>query len=153
VSERHPHGAPELMSHGQPLLRQLSTEMVRMQKEAFGKGPMHSKAYMFDDLLMVVMRGGLTVAEKTMLEFGQADLVRNFRQQFENDMTSRMIEPIERLTGRKVLTYQSQVMFDPDVIVEIFVFDEAGGYEERFATAEGQMDDEPAGNGDTSGRG
>jgi uncharacterized protein YbcI len=127
---------------GQPLLRRLSTEMVRMQKQAFGKGPTHAKAYMFDDLLVVVMRNGLTVAEKTMLEFGQADLVRNFRQQFENDMTARMIEPIERLTGRKVLTYQSQIMFDPDVIVEMFVFDDSGGYEERFATAEGQMDDD-----------
>lgn len=148
MSDYEPHAAPELMSHGRSLLRQLSTEMVRMQKQAFGKGPIRSKAYMFDDLLMVVMRDGLTVAEKTMLEFGQADLVRNFRQQFENDMTSRMIEPIERLTGRKVLTYQSQVMFDPDVIVEIFVFDEAGGYEERFATAEGQMDDESRGNGE-----
>jgi uncharacterized protein YbcI len=118
--------------------------MVRMQKRAFGKGPMHAKSYMFDDLLLVVMRDGLTVAEKTMLEFGQADLVRNFRQQFENDMTSRMIEPIERLTGRKVLTYQSQIMFDPDVIVEIFVFDDTGGYEERFATAEGQLDVDPS---------
>jgi uncharacterized protein YbcI len=142
VSEQQRQGAPPALEHGQSLLRRLSTEMVRMQKHAFGKGPIHAKAYMFDDLLMVVMRDGLTVAEKTMLDFGQADLVRNFRQQFENDMTSRMIEPIERLTGRKVLTYQSQIMFDPDVIVEIFVFDEAGGYEERFATAEGQMDDD-----------
>ena len=115
-----------------------------MQKQAFGKGPIHAKAYMFDDLLMVVMRDGLTVAEKTMLGFGREDLVRAFRQQFENDMTTRMIERIEELTGRKVLTYQSQIMFDPDVIVEIFVFDAADGYEERFATAEGQMDDDPA---------
>ena len=147
MSEHESQAASDLLSHGQPLLRQLSTEMVRMQKQAFGKGPMHSKAYMFDDLLLVVMRDGLTVAEKTMLEFGQADLVRNFRQQFENDMTSRMIEPIERLTGRRVLTYQSQIMFNPDVIVEIFVFDEAGGYEERFATAEGQMDVDPSDDG------
>jgi uncharacterized protein YbcI len=143
LNAEDPHGASETVNHGQSLLRQLSTEMVRMQKQAFGKGPIHAKAYMFDDLLMVVMRDGLTVAEKTMLGFGQADLVRNFRQQFENNMTSRMIEPIERLTGRKVLTYQSQIMFDPDVIVEIFVFDQPAGYNERFATAEGQMDDQP----------
>jgi uncharacterized protein YbcI len=133
------------IERGDSLLRQISREIVHTQKVAFGKGPTHSKAYMFDDMLLVVMRDGLTPAEKTMLEFGQADLVRNFRQQFENEMTSRLIGVIERLTERKVLTYQSQVMFDPDVIVEMFVFDQTGGYDERFATAEGQLHDDPAG--------
>lgn len=128
------------LEDGEPLLRRLSTEMVRLQKSAFGKGPTRAKSYMFDDMLMIVMRDGLTVAEKTMLEFGQEDLVRNFRQQFENEMTARLVELIERLTNRKVLTYQSQVMFNPDVIVEMFVFDQTGGYAERFATAEGQVD-------------
>lgn len=141
--DKHGNGGP--LERGDALLRQISREIVHTQKEAFGKGPTHAKAYMFDDMLMVVLRDGLTVAEKTMLDFGRADLVRNFRQQFENDMTTRMIEPIERLTGRTVLTYQSQIMFDPDVVVELFVFDRAGGYEERFATAEGQIEDDPSG--------
>jgi uncharacterized protein YbcI len=136
---------PRVVESGDSLLRQISREIVHTQKEAFGKGPTHSKAYMFDDMLLVVMRDGLTVAEKTMLEFGQPDLVRNFRQQFENEMTSRLVGVIERLTERKVLTYQSQVMFNPDVIVEMFVFDQTGGYEERFATAEGQIESQPTG--------
>jgi uncharacterized protein YbcI len=144
MSERD-ETAKGVIERGDSLLRQISREIVHTQKEAFGKGPTHSKAYMFDDMLLVVMRDGLTIAEKTMLEFGQADLVRNFRQQFENEMTTRLVDVIERLTERKVLTYQSQVMFDPDVIVEMFVFDHAGGYEERFATAEGQIDGEPTG--------
>lgn len=134
-----------MRDRGKLLLRQLSTEMARMQKEAFGKGPRRTNSYMFDDLLMIVMRDSLTVAEKTMVEFGQEDLVRNFRQQFENDMTSRIIGSIENVTGRKILTYQSQIMFKPDVVVEMFVFDRAGGYEGRFATAEGQIDDEAVG--------
>jgi uncharacterized protein YbcI len=137
--------APRAVERGDALLRRISREIVHTQKEAFGKGPTHSKAYMFDDMLLVVMRDGLTVAEKTMLDFGQPDLVRNFRQQFENEMTSRLVGVIERLTERKVLTYQSQVMFDPDVIVEMFIFDRTGGYEERFATAEGQIDNAPTG--------
>ncbi len=48
------------------------------------------------------MRGGMTAAEKTMLEFGQPDQVRQFRQLFENEMTGRLTDMIERLTGRKV---------------------------------------------------
>ncbi|MDX6617896.1 MAG: hypothetical protein QOK36_282, partial [Gaiellales bacterium] len=51
----------------QLLLRRISTQMAAMQKEAFGKGPIGAKSYLFDDLLLIVMREGLTVAEKTML--------------------------------------------------------------------------------------
>ena len=124
--------------HGQGLLARISNEMVRSQKQFFGKGPTEAKSYLLDDLLVIVMRGGLTTAEKTMLEFGQPDQVRQFRPLFENEMTERLTDMIERLTGRKVLTYQSQIMFDPDLVVEMFVFDSASNAEDRAATAEGQ---------------
>ena len=31
---------------------------------------------------------------------------------------------VEQATGRSVVNYQSQIMFDPDIIVEMFVFSE-----------------------------
>jgi uncharacterized protein YbcI len=119
--------------------------MVRAQKQFFGKGPTEAKSYMLDDFLLIVMRGGMTTAEKTMLEFGQPDQVRQFRQLFENEMTERLTEMVERLTGRTVLTYQSQVMFDPDLIVEMFVFDSTAERDDRTATAEGQLHDDATG--------
>ena len=121
------------------LLSRLSTSMGAMQKAAFGKGPVSTKSYMFDDMLLIVMREGLTQAEQTMLEFGRHDLVREFRQQFENEMTRRIVDMIEELTERKVLTYQSQVMFDPHVVVEMFVFDNS--LETHFATADAIADE------------
>jgi uncharacterized protein YbcI len=127
----------------QELLGRLSRETALIQKDAFGKGPVAVRSYLFDDLLLVVMRDGLTVAEKTMLEFGQGDLVRQFRQTFENEMTSRFVDMVEAVTARKVLTYQSQIMFNPDVVIEIFVFDrELDG---EFVSAEiTSEDDAPA---------
>jgi uncharacterized protein YbcI len=122
------------------LLSRLSTSMGAMQKAAFGKGPISTKSYVFDDMLLIVMREGLTQAERTMLEFGREDLVREFRQQFENEMTRRIIDMIEELTERKVLTYQSQVMFDPDVVVELFVFEDT--LDAHFAAAEAGRDAE-----------
>jgi uncharacterized protein YbcI len=80
---------------------------------------------MLDDFLLIVMRGSQTVAEKTMVEFGREDEVRAFRQTFENEMTSRLTGMIEDLTGRKVLGYQSQFLFEPEVVIEIFFFDRA----------------------------
>ncbi len=56
-------------------------------------------------------------------------------------MAGQLIGVIEELTGRKVVTYQSQIMFDPDRVVEMFVFDRPVAEEARAATAEGQVSD------------
>jgi uncharacterized protein YbcI len=132
---------------GGSLLARISNEFVTMLKEYWGLGPVQAKSYMMDDLLLIVMRGGMTTAERTMLEFGQQDLVRSFRQTFENEMTQKLTGRIENLTGRKVLTYQSQVLFDPFVVVELFVFEEeaTAGAREIVATAKGQLRDRPYG--------
>ncbi len=85
----------------------------------------------------------MTTAEKTMLDFGEGDAVRDFRQIFEHQMTERLTGMIEELTGRKILTYQ--IMFGPDRVVEMFVFDDAAAPEPIEATAEGRLSREPAG--------
>lgn len=132
---------------GGSLLARISNEFVTMQKEYWGLGPVQAKSYMMDDLLLIVMRGGMTRAERTMLDFGQQDMVRSFRQTFENEMTQILTGKIEHLTGRKVLTYQSQVLFEPDIVAELFVFEHAAdaGSREIVATAEGQLRERPYG--------
>ena len=112
---------------GQSVLSKISTEVVRTLKESFGKGPVKAKSYLLDDFLLVVMRGGATVAEETMLERGHGDLVRQFRQTYQNDMGDSLIAKIEALTGRKVINYQSQVLFDPQIVIEIFFFESGHG--------------------------
>src|SRR5215213_3710979 len=132
-------------TEGQGLLARISTEMVRAQKEFFGKGPTQAKSYFLDDMLIIVMKGGLTTAEKSMMDFGEEDKVRDFRQTFENQMTEKLTGMIEDLTGRKVLTYQSQILFGPDRVVEMFVFDDRAAADLIEATAEGQLRSESVG--------
>jgi uncharacterized protein YbcI len=127
-----PPGDPE---RSQGLLGEISTQMVRTMKEYFGTGPTKVKSYMMDDLLFVVMRGGVLKVEETLLQSGEADAVREFRQRFENEMTDRLTYLVEQLTGRKVINYQSQVMFDPHIVVEMFVFEQPADQRERNETA------------------
>jgi uncharacterized protein YbcI len=126
----------EKSGDGFELLARVSTEMVQMQKEYFGRGPVRAKSYMLDDLLVTVMRGGTTTAERTLLDAGRADVVRAFRQEWQNTMGERLIARVEELTGRKVATYQSQVMFEPDTVVELFLFEEPAPAAAVHATAE-----------------
>ncbi len=132
---------PSNLNPGYELLSRISTEMVRMQKEYYGRGPVKAKSYMLDDLLVTVMHGGMTTAERTMLDHGRSDAVRAFRQEWENEMGDLLIARVEELTGRKVATYQSQVMFDPDTIVELFLFEDAAPEIAVHATAVEQLSD------------
>lgn len=104
--------------------------MVRAQKEFFGRGPTKAKSYLLDDFLLVVMRGGFLPVERTMLEAGKEDIVRQYRQDFQDAMTGRLVDKIEGLTGRKILTYQAQVMFDPDMVFELFFFNDSATSEQ-----------------------
>ena len=108
----------------QGLLAKISTEVVRTLKDSFGKGPLKAKSYLQDDFLLVVMRGGVTVAEQTMLDRGHGDLVREFRQTYQNEMGDHLVAKIEALTGRKVVNYQSQILFEPHIVMEVFFFDD-----------------------------
>ena len=97
--------------------------MVGMKKEYYGKGPTKAKTFINDEYVFVVMEGGLTRNEQTLLAAGQHDLVRSYRLRFQEAMTATTVGAIEEIMGRKVLTYQSQILFDPERAIEIFVLD------------------------------
>jgi uncharacterized protein YbcI len=120
----------------QGMLAKVSTEVVRTLKDSFGKGPLKAKSYLLDDFLLVVMRGGVTVAEQTMLDRGHGDLVRRFRQTYQNEVGDELVAKIEALTGRKVVNYQSQILFEPHIVMEVFFFaDDVSGNSARDDSA------------------
>lgn len=112
---------------GASLLSAISREMVKAMKTYYGRGPTKAKSYLMDDLLFIVMREGITQAEQTMLDAGKDDEVQAFRRQFEKIMAERLVGTIEQLTDREVVAHQSQVLFDPPMVVQIFVFDKPLG--------------------------
>jgi uncharacterized protein YbcI len=105
------------------LLAEISNAMVGLKKEFYGKGPTKAKTYINDNYVFCVLQGGLTRNEETLLKAGQHALVREYRLRFQEAMAAPTIEAIERLTGRKVTGYHSQIVFDPEHAFEIFVLD------------------------------
>jgi uncharacterized protein YbcI len=137
-----PRGGPDDAERAAGLLARISTQMVHAMKEYHGKGPISAKSYLIDDLLFVVLREGMTKSEQTMLDAGHENVVRSFRQEFENEMADRLTAMVEELTGRRVINYQSQVMFDPNMSVEMFVFDKPARPGQLQETAEAITDPE-----------
>jgi uncharacterized protein YbcI len=108
-------------------LAAVANEIVRLKAQYYGKGPTEAKAYMNDETLVVVLKGGLTTVERTLLDAGDHDLVRSVRLRFQQVMEANFIDSVQRTTGKRVLTYMSQIVFDPDYCFEFFVLDDVGG--------------------------
>src|SRR3954452_4765103 len=104
----------------------VSNAMVGLKKEFYGKGPVAAKTYFEDDYVFVVLEGGLTRSEETLLAAGEADLVRTYRLRFQEAMTSTITSAIEEIVRRRVLSYHSQIVFDPTRTIEIFVLESPG---------------------------
>ncbi len=105
------------------LRAELANAMVGLKKQYYGKGPTKAKTYIEDNYVFCVLQGGLTRNEETLLAAGEATLVRQYRLRFQEAMADATTEAVGRLTGREVVGYHSQIVFDPEYAFEIFVLD------------------------------
>src|SRR5437868_12682592 len=86
-------GAPLTGGH---LLTAISTSIVGILREHYGRGPMKAKTYALDDIIVCVMRGsGFTALERTIVESGEASRVVEMRHDFQRLMASRYTRAVE----------------------------------------------------------
>jgi uncharacterized protein YbcI len=114
-------GGGQMPQQGGSVRTALANAMVGMKKQYYGRGPTAAKAWLLDDYVFVAMEGGLTRNEETLLADGKADLVRSYRLSFQETVGPSVIAAVEEILGRTVLTYHSQIVFDPPRTFEIFV--------------------------------
>ena len=75
---------------GGRLLAQISTNIVALLREHYGRGPMKAKTYALDDIIVVVMRGsGFTALEQTHMDSGHPARVVAMREEFQAMMAER----------------------------------------------------------------
>ena len=99
----------------------ISEGVVSLLKEFYGVGPTHAKTYVYDDLVVVLLRGGFTRVEQTLWENGRSLAVIEQRTAFQEVMRDRFVEVVQRATGREVVGFMSGNQQDPDMLSEVFV--------------------------------
>jgi uncharacterized protein YbcI len=101
----------------------VSQVVVRTMKDLYGRGPTHAKTYICDEYVFCVMSGGMTRDEETMIRGGQQEAVRDYRLRFQSIIAPELVRRVEDVLGQRIVSYHSQVLFDPDRLIEIFVLD------------------------------
>jgi uncharacterized protein YbcI len=102
----------------------ISTEMVRLYKEAFGRGPTKARAHFAGpDALVVTLEDSMTVAERNLAALGEVDRVRDARLFLQHAMEDSFRAIVERALGRRTVAFISGIDVRNDVSVEVFTFE------------------------------
>ena len=59
-------------AHGETVAA-ISRQIVRLLKEFYGKGPTQAKTYYLRDFVLMLLHGGFTKVEETLLEAGPSE--------------------------------------------------------------------------------
>ena len=101
----------------------ISNAITKLQREHFGRGPDSVRTVIGYDHIITFLENSFMPVERTLLDAGEAEAVRETRLAFQRAMESRFKSVIEEVTGRKVRAFLSQVSLEPDISVEVFVLE------------------------------
>jgi uncharacterized protein YbcI len=97
--------------------------VVSVHSRRLGRGPTGANAFYRDNVVVVLMRDGLTHAERSLVEIGNDETVKRVREDCRDAIRDELVDAVEGLTGRHVLAFLSDQSVTPDVSTEVFVLD------------------------------
>lgn len=106
---------------------EISDAIVRFEREYMGRGPEETKTHVLDDLILVRLRGVLTLAEKNLANidgsFRGRALVKQVRIELLEGGRPALEAIVQDITGRKVVSLHTDVSTKTGERVIIFTLD------------------------------
>lgn len=128
LSETHEEDQPHegaAVTDRSPML-EISNAMVRLYKEAFGRGPTKARAqFAGPDTLVVILESSLTVAERNLLAMGEHQRLREARLFFQYALEDQFRAIVEQALERRTLAFISGIDTQRDVAMEVFTLEPA----------------------------
>jgi uncharacterized protein YbcI len=110
-------------SRGQ-LAAAISNAIVGIHSRHYGKGPTKAKTYLIDDMVVCVMQDVFTTVERTLIDNGKGELVRDVRTTFQYALRDEFMDAVADITGRTPRSFMSQIDCDADMAVEFFLLED-----------------------------
>lgn len=105
-------------------LAAVTNGIVKLFSDYYGRGPTKAKSYLLDERYVVcVLEETMTTVERTLVNNGHGDMVRQVRLTFQEAMADEFKGTVSEAMGREVATYHSQLTLEPDIGFEFFVLD------------------------------
>ncbi len=109
---------------GRSPMLEIANAMVRLYKEAFGRGPTKARAqFAGADTLVVVLENSLTVAERNLVAMDEHERLRSTRMFFQRMLEAELRAIVEQALGRRTVAFVSGIDTRRDVAVEVFTLE------------------------------
>jgi uncharacterized protein YbcI len=105
----------------------IGNAITRLHREYYGRGATTTRTVMQRNYVITFLEDIYTPVERTLLEAGDIDRVRDTRQSFQLAMRERFSQAVEEILQRKVIAFMSQTHVAPDMAAEIFVLEPLDG--------------------------
>jgi len=125
MSTPHDHAAGQQAALRGQLSADISSAVVHLFSKHTGRGPTKARTTLDADLVVVLLRDNMTKGEKSLVQAGRAAEVLQIRRTFQETMRTELVEAVEGLTRRNVVSFMSANDVDPDAAAEIFLLDQA----------------------------
>lgn len=102
----------------------ISNAIVGIHSRHYGKGPTKAKTYLIDDMVVCVMQDVFTTVERTLIDAGRGDLVREVRTTFQYSLRHEFRDAVRAVTGRAPRSFMSQIDCDADMAIEFFLLED-----------------------------
>ena len=112
----------------------ISNAIADLRRGEHGRGPTRTRTVLGSDYVICFLEDVYTTVERTLIDAGRFDAVRETRNAFHETMREAFCDAVENALGRKVIGFLSQVHVSPDLSIETFILEPDSANE---AAAEG----------------
>ena len=126
---------------------EISEAVIKFEKEYMGRGPLETKTYIMDDLVLVRLKGVLTQAEYQLAKTSENTRGRELIKQARIELLERgrvLLEAVvESICGRRVVSLHTDISTVTGERVVIFVLEAPPDFEHVMETRRGSRDAAP----------
>ena len=144
MSEGAPINPNSETAESQSATREISRGLISIYKDHTDRGPSAARTTINDHHAVTILECSLTKAERTLVERGDGDLVRQVRRKFQAAMADEIRALVERATGQRALTLLSDHDVARDIAIEVVVFEGATAMAGTGESDNGDGGDAPA---------
>jgi uncharacterized protein YbcI len=108
---------------------EIGEALIRFEKEYLGRGPLETRTYLIDDMVVVRLKGVMTQAEHQLARTAESskgrELIKLMRVELVERGRSLLESALEAVTGRKVVSLHTDISTVTGERVFVFVLDGA----------------------------
>jgi len=101
--------------------------MIRFEKEHMGRGPLETKTYLIDDMIIVRLKGVLTRAEHALVKSDRGvrarELIKQVRIELLENGRNLLEDMVRTITRRKIRSLHTDISTETGERIIIFTLD------------------------------